>query len=49
MGLTSFANRNTRMSQVMMRARIVAQGATVVALILGVFKAAAAGPATSEQ
>ncbi|XP_067635620.1 HIG1 domain family member 2A, mitochondrial [Eurosta solidaginis] len=35
-GLHSFRNGNRRMSQLMMRTRIAAQGFTVVALIVGV-------------
>jgi hypothetical protein len=42
-GLVSFYRRNTKMSQTMMRARIAAQGFTVFALVLGVFKAASGG------
>ncbi|CAD7090514.1 unnamed protein product [Hermetia illucens] len=35
-GLWSFRTGNRRMSQIMMRTRIIAQGFTVVALIVGV-------------
>ncbi|CAG0922980.1 unnamed protein product [Notodromas monacha] len=40
LGLASFIRRNPKMSQKMMRARIFAQGFTVVALIAGIFKTA---------
>jgi len=40
LGLFNFSINNKRMQQVMMRARVVAQGGTVVALIGGLYLAA---------
>ena len=40
MGLVSFATKRTKYSQLLMRARVVAQGGTVFALLAAVLKSA---------